>query len=59
MLYSETEKAWLKRRAWKIVAETGDPLPAACSAAIAEFMTMQQRPKGRVIPFRRRKPARA
>lgn len=41
MLYSESEKAWLNRRAEKIARERGWPLPTARSDAEAELVRLR------------------
>lgn len=57
MLYSESEKAWLARRAEKIARERGWPLPIARSEAEAELVRLRQRGRcAAVLHFRRREP---
>ncbi len=51
-IYTDSEKAWIERRARKIAKETGWPLPIARSEAMAELVRMRQRPKGAVLPLR-------
>ena len=43
MLYSDSEAAWLDRRAEKIAEERGWPLPIARSEAAADMVRMRTR----------------
>lgn len=56
MIFSESEEAWLKRRAEKIARENGEPLPIARSIAMRELVRMQQNPKAEVVPLTRKAP---
>lgn len=55
MLYSESEMAWLDRRAVEVAEPTGWPVPIARSEAAAELVRMRQRPAGRVVFAERRR----
>jgi hypothetical protein len=44
MLYSDSEKAWLERRAETISEERGWPLPIARSEAAGEMVRMRREP---------------
>lgn len=56
MLYSESETAWLNRRAENISKELGWPLPIARSEACAELVRMRTRESAVVLQFRPRTP---
>jgi hypothetical protein len=55
LIFSESEWEWIERRADEISLATGDPLPFAKTAAIADLLRLRQRPKAKIIPFRRRR----
>jgi hypothetical protein len=44
MLYSDSEKAWLERRAETISEERGWPLPIGRSEAAGEMVRMRREP---------------
>ena len=46
---SESEKKWLDRRAKDIALKTGEALPIARSAAIAQLIRLRAMPKADVI----------
>jgi predicted NAD/FAD-binding protein len=54
MLYSESERAWLDRRAVEVAERTGWPEPIARSEAAAEMVRMRQRPACKVLEFAKR-----
>jgi hypothetical protein len=54
LIFSESEWEWIERRADEISLATGDPLPFAKTAAIADLLRLRQRPKAKIIEFRRR-----
>jgi hypothetical protein len=54
LIFSESEWEWIERRADEISLATGDPLPFAKTAAIADLLRLRQRPKAKIIQFRRR-----
>jgi hypothetical protein len=49
MLYSESERAWLDRRAVEVAERTGWPEPIARSEAAAEIVRMRQRSACKVV----------
>jgi hypothetical protein len=49
MLYSESERAWLDRRAVEVAERAGWPQPIARSEAAAEMVRMRQRPICKVL----------
>lgn len=51
-LLSDSEKAWLERRAADIARETGEPLPVGRSEAMAQLVRLRALPKADVIPLR-------
>jgi hypothetical protein len=53
-IFTDSERAWLNRRARKIASETGDPLPIAFSTAMAELVRLRSRPKAAVVELRRK-----
>lgn len=55
MIYSESETAWLDRRALEVQARTGWPLPIARSEAAAEMVRMRERPTCPVIKLAARR----
>ena len=54
MRYSDSEAAWLERRAEKIARERGWPVPIARSEAAAELVRMQTRTPAVVLDLRPR-----
>jgi len=54
MLYSDSERAWLDRRALLIRERTGWSLPLAHSEAAVELARSRKRPVCKILPFRRR-----
>jgi hypothetical protein len=54
-IFSESEWEWIERRADEISLVTGDPLPFAKTAAIADLLKLRQRPKAQIIEFRKRR----
>lgn len=55
LIFSESEWEWIERRADEISLATGDPLPFAKTAAIADLLRLRQRPKAKIIEFRRKR----
>lgn len=51
MLYSESEHAWLDRRALLIAKRTGWALPIARSEAAAEMVRLRERPACPILQF--------
>lgn len=49
LVFNESEWEWIDRRAERIAAETGNPLPFARAAAIAELRALRGRPKAEVV----------
>lgn len=49
LVFDESEWDWIDRRAERIALETGNPLPFARAAAIAELRALRRRPKAQVI----------
>jgi len=49
LVFNESEWEWIDRRAERIALETGNPLPFARAAAIAELRALRRRPKAEVI----------
>ena len=58
LIFSESEWEWIERRADEISLATGDPLPFAKTAAIADLVRLRQRPKAQIIEFRRKRDTR-
>jgi hypothetical protein len=53
MLYSESERAWLERRAAQIAEDRGWPLPIAESEAAPELVRMLARKPAVVVQLRK------
>jgi len=53
-IFTESEQEWLDRRAEKISAETGEPLPMARTQAMVQLVRLKSLPKAQVIQFKRR-----
>ena len=49
LVFNESEWDWIDRRAQRLALETGNPLPWARAAAIAELRALRRRPKAEVI----------
>ena len=54
MRFSESEEAWIDRRAEKFARELGLTLPIARSEAIAELLRLQRKKKAEVIELKSR-----
>jgi len=54
-IFSESERAWLARRAATLARETGEPFPIAWSMAVAELTRARLNPKADVVPIHPRK----
>lgn len=52
-VFNESEWEWIERRAEEIYLETGEPLPFAKTAAIADLVRLRRRPKAEIIEFSR------
>lgn len=54
ILFSESERAWLERRARDIAASESLPLPIARSQAMGQLIWNRQKPKAMVVRLRDR-----
>jgi hypothetical protein len=54
-VFNESEWEWIERRADEISLATGDPLPFAKTAAIADLVQLRRRPRADVIELEARR----
>lgn len=54
-VFTESEWEWIERRADEISLATGDPLPFAKTAAIADLVQLRRRPKADIIELESRR----